>query len=788
MNDSFVAAGTTDALSTNSVVKPESSSAGLSGQNLLQTAGSATQLAGADPKLTAALGTSSQVAGVAQQLDSNPAAAGAGLLSSAASISSLAGADPKVAQSMQLAQGASSAFSAARAAADKSAADIRPEPSYLDDNPKTGQAITDFAPPASPYVPQSVDARGMGTVSSSPSGLTQHNRLLRFYGPLKAEKQLFLVSLSGQAKLSNTYEYRLRLMAQSSDIDLKDMLAKNVCIGIQLQDSSEFPINGYVSQFAYSHSDGGHAYYDASVVPWLWYLNHRVNSRIYQDLSVIDVIEQLFKDNYGGLASFDVRTSGSYKPENYVVQYDETDFNFFSRLMEQYGLFYYFEHTPTTHKLIICDDSSNSSFCPPQTHHAEIRYNAGHRVEHEDCITHLAAQRSFQPSSVALNTFDFKAPSSQMYVELPTVSEQGEVPKLEVYHGNPAFAYKNASEGQQAARLLMEAAECQAKLFMGTSECRGLEVGHSFKVLGHHWFEGGDATSNDFILCSVDIQAHNNFGTQTEDESYRNTLTCIRRKIPYRPQRIHQKPVMKGPQTATVVGPKGVEIHTDKFGRIKAHFHWDRYGRYDDRSSCWIRVSQPWAGKGWGTVAIPRIGQEVVIDFLEGDPDRPLCTGRLFNAEQSAPYALPDGAHQMGFRSRSTPGGGGHCEVVIHDKAGSELINIHSQKDMVTTVQNNQQTIINGPQQTVAVTKGMQVTTVKKAIQIESETENVFIKAQTNVTIALSEDHQVVLDKDNGLIALVVGSSKIVMGKDGAISIEGKSVSIKGPDGIQLNC
>jgi type VI secretion system secreted protein VgrG len=190
-----------------------------------------------------------------------------------------------------------------------------------------------------------------------------------------------------------------------------------------------------------------------------------------------------------------------------------------------------------------------------------------------------------------------------------------------------------------------------------------------------------------------------------------------------------------------VVGPKGQEIHTDQYGRIKVQFHWDRYGRRDEASSCWIRVSQPWAGKGWGTVSIPRIGQEVLIDYLEGDPDRPVCTGRLFNADQPAPYALPGGAHMMGFKSRSTPGGGGYSEMVIHDSKGSELINIHAQKDMVTTVQNAHATTVNGPHQTNTVSQGYQRNTVKQQIEIVSETSYIDQRAKQHIALTAETEH-----------------------------------------------
>lgn len=259
---------------------------------------------------------------------------------------------------------------------------------------------------------------------------------------------------------------------------------------------------------------------------------------------------------------------------------------------------------------------------------------------------------------------------------------------MTVYHGNPAYAYPDKKAGSRDAQHLMEAYEWQAKLFMAQSQCRGMQAGHTFQLSGHHWFESeADA---DFLVVGTQINARNNFNldgnSAGQADVYDNSLTMIRRKVPYRPVRHHAKPAMKGPQTATVVGPAGQEIHTDKLGRIKVQFPWDLEGKHDQSSSCWIRVSQPWAGRGWGTVSIPRIGQEVLIDYIEGDPDRPVCTGRLFNAQQTMPFDGPDGGTVMGFISNSTPGGGGQCRMTIRDTAGKELIDLYSQKDMNITV------------------------------------------------------------------------------------------------------
>ncbi|WP_192805102.1 type VI secretion system tip protein TssI/VgrG [Noviherbaspirillum aerium] len=640
-------------------------------------------------------------------------------------------------------------------------------------------AIRDFASPIAPFFPTFASTEPADTADDTQDTLaalaaaaipqfTDSNRLLRFYSPLSSDKTLLIDTLHAQAGLSEGFHLRLQLLSTHAGIELKELMGRNVTVGIEQDDGSEHYLNGYIHHFAFTHADGGFAFYQAEVLPWMSFLTHRVNCRIFQDETVQQVIDRILREDYQGIADYQFRLGGKYEPENYLVQYHESDAHFLHRLMERYGLFYYYEHRADGHTLVISDDSCNAAFCPPHQHHAKVEFNGGHRTHRRGGITQLSAQRSLQSSRVALNTFDFKAPSAPQYVEQPTLARQGDVPQLEVFDGNPAFMYRNAGEGAREARQRMEVLEWQAKLFGGASDCRSLSPGRTFQLTEHHWFDGHDDSDADFLVVSVSIDARNNHADRGNAPVYANSFSCIRRKIPYRPRRQHKKPRMPGPQTATVVGPKGQEIHTDPHGRIKVQFPWDRYGRHDERSSCWIRVSQPWAGAGWGTVAIPRIGQEVIIDYLEGDPDRPLCTGRLYNSAQPLPYALPGAAHVMGFKSRSTPGGGGFCEMVIHDRKGRELINIHSQKDMVTTVQHTQATVVNGPHQTNTVTNGFQVTKVKKRVELESQTEFIQLKAATK-------------------IVLEVGSSRIEMEANGKITIQGLHVDVIGAQRIDLN-
>ncbi|MFB9246396.1 type VI secretion system tip protein VgrG [Massilia antarctica] len=772
--------------------------------------------AGADPAALAAGNTALDTAAALQAGGGVAALAGAGAALAAQASPEVAKALAVAGQARALADVAGAKLAAPAPLAAAPAAVAAPAPLLIAEHPLAGQAVNDFATPEALFMPSPIDPSRSAPPAGEPDAVAgagaaaggaaanfvDGTRLLRFYSPLQGSRALLIESMSGAASLSEQYVFQLNLLSKNAAIDLKDLMGKNVSVGVQQADGSEHFINGYVNSFGFTHSDGGFAFYHAEIVPWFAYLKRRVNSRIFQDDTVLGVLDKIFKGDYSGLATYEVRTSQTYAPENYIVQYDETDEHFTSRLMEKYGLFYYFEHSASGHVMVISDDSRNSSFCPPQQAHAEVTFNGGNRTQDRDSVTAFTAERMLQSTKLALNTFDFKAPNSMQYVEQPTVSVQGDVPPMEIYDGNPAFSYKNKDDGKREARQRMEVLEWQAKIFHGASDCRGLVAGHSLKLLEHHWFDAADGTDNDFLVLSVQYNARNNYFQRGMSDVYRNTFSAIRRKIPYRPRRAHRPPQMPGPQTATVVGPKGTEIHTDAFGRIKVQFHWDRYGRRDERSSCWIRVSQPWAGQGWGTISIPRIGQEVIIDYLEGDPDRPVCTGRLFNADQPVPYALPDAAHMMGFKSRSTPGGGGFSEMVIHDAKGKELINIHSQKDMVTTVQNKQDNIVHGPSQTNTVSTGFHITTVKQHIETTSETAHIHQKANKNIELTAETEHIHLTGKTDieakaqtghvlvtasTDITFQVGASKIVMKADGTIRLEGVHVDIVGSSRIDLN-
>lgn len=348
-----------------------------------------------------------------------------------------------------------------------------------DEHPLGGQAVQDFIAKPEFYAPPMTRLRD--SLDEGRGVLEDRDRLLRLHAPLSGDKRLYASTMEGSGALSDLYCYRLQLLSRNAAIDLQEVMGNSFTVGIKLADGNEHPINGYVTAFGFARTDGGLAVYSAELRPWLWYLGTRINSRIFQDMSALDVLDLVFKD-YGGLPDYQVRVNRRPSAETYIVQYDESDLSFVSRLLERHGLFYYFEHRADGHSLVISDDSADSTFCPPQSNHAVVRYNAGNHVDAQDTLTSLAAYRSFQPSAVALNTFKYTDPYAAQYVEQPTVAQQGDVPKLTVYHGNPAYAFPDKKAGSRDAQHLMEAYEWQAKLFMAQSQCRGIVTGHTVPV------------------------------------------------------------------------------------------------------------------------------------------------------------------------------------------------------------------------------------------------------------------------------------------------------------------
>ncbi len=514
---------------------------------------------------------------------------------------------------------------------------------------------------------------------------TQENRLIGIETPL-GKDVLLLRGFSGQEGMSRLFSFDLDLLSTDPEIKFENIIGQKVTVRVRLGKDKERYFHGMINRFVQTGSTVGLVNYRATMVPALWFLTRTADCRIFQNKKVPDIIQEIFKEN--GITDIKTMLKATYEPREYCVQYRETDFNFVSRLMEQYGMFYFFEHEEKKHTVVLSDDLSAHQPCLEQS---KVSWNPqGSASLNEDVITGLQWEETFRFGQYAVTDYNFETPSTSLRAEVKTQIEVGGNGKYEIYDYPGEYGKK--AEGDSLVKIRMQEEEAQYKVMSGSGTARVFTTGYKFTLQD---YDARKDVNGDYVLTQVQHIASvgNAYVTGAaggiNEGDYTNSFTCIPAKRPFRPPQVTPKPMVQGPQTAAVVGKSGEEIWTDKFGRVKVQFHWDRYGKMNESSSCWVRVSQNWAGKQWGGVFIPRIGQEVIVEFLEGDPDRPIITGRVYNAEQMPPYALPANQTQSGVKSNSSKGGGGSNELRFEDKKGSEEVYLHGQKDWNILIEND---------------------------------------------------------------------------------------------------
>jgi type VI secretion system secreted protein VgrG len=616
----------------------------------------------------------------------------------------------------------------------------------------------------------------------------KHNQLIRLHFPKKDGPSAALVAnrLDAHESLSRDFQFAVEVLSNNPQIELKTVLGKMVTIELTREAGEPRYFNGYVFEFRFVRVESGLAVYDMVLLPWLAFLRLRKDNHLFHGKTVEAQTSDIFADY--NTADWRAHALGPDPVMTDACQFDESDYNYLHRRWEALGWSYHYEHRMDGHTLVL---SGDSTLCDPIAGAApSIPWHDKATLAEDHGIVQFTPVRRLSPALVAATSFDFKKPRP-VQTASNTSNQQGDVPALEIYEYTGAYGFSSREAGDAYARLRMEEIDSAAKHFEAIGNCRGVQPGRWFALTGHfdQQLLGGAAPGeHEFLLTEAKHTAANNYEDgQAAVASYHNRFSCQRKKIAWRPSRGLNsiEPKIYGLQTAIVVGPEGAEIHSDEYGRVKVQFHWDRHGQYDGKSSAWIRVSSSWTGKGYGFLAVPRVGQEVIVQFLDGNPDRPLITGCVYNAANMPPWGQPENHHRTGLQTRSTPGGNGFCEIVIQDKAGDELINIHSQKDMVTTVQNNQATIVNGPQQTIAVTSGVQATMVKKSIQVVSQTEGIQHVAHTAYDVnAQTQYIRLTAATD---ILLQVGQSKLHLSQNGAILLEGVQVTIKGSGKVDIN-
>ena len=500
--------------------------------------------------------------------------------------------------------------------------------------------------------------------------------------PVPAADLLFQ-SMSATAGLSTLGEAQLSLLSLKPDIKPEDLLGKPVTVTVQLRDDAKRHVHGYVTRFGTGVRQGKYFAYQATVRPWLWFLTRTADCRIFQDMTVPDIVKKVFEDH--GVANFEFKLFRSYRTWVYCVQYRESDYNFIARLLEHEGIYWYFEHGEGQHKLVLVDSQSAHDAAPGCTSLPYVEEGAGSAADTE-CVSGWSFWREVKAGKLMLASYDFERPSTDLKVKADKARTHS-LADYEVFDFQGD--YMQSSDGRQWAEDRMDELQTPFQRLQGSSNAHGIEVGRLLSLTHHPRPDQNDQ----YLITGLTLQAQvDGYEAGNPGGGCSCEFSAIPAAQQFRPPRRTPKPFVQGPQTAVVVGPAGEEIHTDKYGRVKVQFHWDRYGQKDEKSSCWVRVSHPWAGKNFGIVDIPRIGQEVVVDFLEGDPDQPLITGRVYNAEQMPPWDLPANATQSGILTRSSKGGGyGNANAIrFEDKAGSEQLWIHAEKNQDIEVENDE--------------------------------------------------------------------------------------------------
>jgi type VI secretion system secreted protein VgrG len=602
---------------------------------------------------------------------------------------------------------------------------------------------------------------------------TQDDRIISIETPLGADV-LLLQSFHGWEGMSALFKFDLDLLSEDPSIDFDSIVGKNVTLSVELADGSERFFNGIISDFLQGGCDATFTYYKASMVPWTWLLTQTTDCRIFQNMTVPEIVEKIFTDY--GFGDFANHLQGSYPRCDYCVQYRETAFNFISRLMEDCGIFYYFQHERGKHTLVLGDNAAEHQPCPGQS---RARYQRSSRaVEEDDVVSDWVLKQQVKPGKCALTDYNFETPANNLAVSIESTHPPVAGQQYEVYDYPGGYAQRG--QGENRVRTRIEEQEAERLLSEGASNCRAFTSGYRFELADHY----REDLNQDYVLAWVSHNAVENGYVSGDfaDFNYSNSFSCIPHSVPFRPPRLARKPVVAGSQTAVVVGKEGEEIWVDRYGRVKVQFHWDREGTSNEESSCWIRVSHPWAGRNWGAISIPRIGQEVIVDFLEGDPDQPIITGRVYNAQQMPPYSLPGDQTQSGIKSRSSKGGSASNfnEIRFEDKKGQEQIFLQAEKNWVIRVKSDQTaTIGHDRSETVAHDKREEVGNDKQ----EQVGHDKISTIAGNYTELVGIDYSLTARKVtiSGLaeLTLMVGTSSIQLGPD-SIQITSPRIALTG--------
>jgi type VI secretion system secreted protein VgrG len=594
---------------------------------------------------------------------------------------------------------------------------------------------------------------------------TQTSQLIAITTPLGADK-LLLRSVRGEERISGLFQFFLEMQSEEKSLDFSKIIGKSATVTMKLGDGTTRYVNGIVGRFVQAGSDAKLATYYAELHPWFWLMTMSADCRIWQNKSVKDIVTGLFTEL--GFTDYKDSCTGTYNPLEYCVQYNETAFAFVSRLLESAGIFYFFTHEDGKHTLVLGDDASAFADCAGA---AKVQYGGYGNWKQQNVVSGCTIEEMVIPGKYAVDDFGFETPSTDLMGSSDsTVATNGSKRRLFEYPGG--FTKKDAAEG--ISKLRLEEKETPQKSLRGESFTPAFTAGGKTTLEKHY----RDDVNAAYVLLRVSHAATN--------EEYTNSFEAFPATLAYRPPRVTRKPVISGTQTAIVAGKSGEEIWTDKYGRIKVQFHWDQLGKNDENSSCWIRVAQGWAGKSWGQMFLPRIAQEVVVSFLEGDPDRPLITGSVYNAEQTVPYTLPTDQTKSTIKSNVSKGGEGFNEIRFEDKKDSEEIFVQAQKDANVTIKNNEtrkvgfdkkdkgnQTIDIYQDRTVTLDQGndkLQVKTGNRTLLVDTGNDTYTVAGTRDVKVTKKETHT----NEDEFVQKVTKNYTLTIDGDLAITVTGK--------------
>ena len=604
--------------------------------------------------------------------------------------------------------------------------------------------------------------------------------------------KLLPASLSGGEQLGKLFSYQLKLLSKDSEVKLLPLLGSSMTVAFE-SDGYKRHFNGMVSEISQtgfeSYKEERYAEYAVTLVPKAWLLLHKVDCRIYLKMSVPDIVKTVLSEiGYGDVK---LSLSGNYSPREYCVQYREDYFNFISRLMEQEGIYYFFQHTDGVHSMVLADSMGAHATTGG---YEELPYrpqSADSRAALEVAITDFSSARSVQTTKYSLTDYDPLKPKTSLLgaESISNADDNHSVPGLESF--DFPGDHETSDAGKHYAQVRLEAINVPQSQCSGSSNAPGLLTGALFKLTKFPRAE----LNQEYLVTGSTVHIENAALTsgQQGGELFFCNFSAIRSRQPFRTMPTAVKPMIVGLQTAVVAGSdKAEDIAVDKYGRIQVTFHWNKPDKTNAHISCPVRVASSWAGKNWGAVHIPRVGQEVVISFLEGDPDRPLVIGSVYNADNMPPYALPDNKTQSGIKSRSHEGGAeaDFNEIRFEDKKGSEELFLHAQKDMREEVENDHFVAIDHDE-TITI-KNDQVENIKhdRKLTVDNDDTEV-IKHDRKVTVSnddkldVSQNGTTTIGQKFKLsagseIELVTGASSIVMKSSGDIEIKGVNIKITG--------